>query len=67
VSLEFSLTTLIIVATPGTGKIYTMATGLGRDARSAMIAAFACTLGIAPRIVAASLGLLAARRALTER
>ncbi len=30
---EFWLTTLIIVASPGTGAIFTIATGLGHDVR----------------------------------
>lgn len=29
-SLEFLITTLIVVLLPGTGVIYTLATGLGR-------------------------------------
>jgi len=34
-SLEFLLTTLIIVASPGTGVIYTLAAGLSRGSRQA--------------------------------
>ncbi|WP_340539394.1 LysE family translocator [Nocardioides sp. GXZ039] len=58
-SLAFLLTTLVIVATPGTGALYTIATGLGRGARASMLAAFACTLGIVPHLVAAITGLAA--------
>ncbi|MFD5100981.1 LysE family translocator [Streptomyces albidochromogenes] len=56
---EFLLTSLIIVATPGTGALYTMAAGLSRGARASAVAAFACTLGIIPHMVAAITGLAA--------
>lgn len=58
-SPEFLLTTLIIVASPGTGAVYTIATGLARGARTSIWAAFACTLGIVPHLVAALTGLAA--------
>jgi threonine/homoserine/homoserine lactone efflux protein len=58
-SPEFLLTTLIIVASPGTGAIYTIAAGLGRGSRASVLAAFACTLGIVPHLVAALTGLAA--------
>jgi len=56
VSAEFLLTTLIVVATPGTGVIYTLAAGLARGARASVIAAVGCTLGIVPHMVAAITG-----------
>ena len=59
VSLEFLLTSLIIVASPGTGAIYTIAAGLTRGARASVLAAFACTLGIVPHLIAAMAGLAA--------
>ena len=58
-SIEFLVTTLIIVATPGTGVIYTLAAGLARGARASVIAAVGCTLGIVPHMVAAITGLAA--------
>ncbi len=58
-SIEFLLTTLIIVASPGTGVVYTLAAGLSRGARASLLAAFACTLGIVPHLVAALTGLAA--------
>ena len=58
-SPEFLLTTLIIVASPGTGVIYTLAAGLSRGGRASVLAAFACTLGIVPDLVAAMMGLAA--------
>jgi threonine/homoserine/homoserine lactone efflux protein len=58
-TLEFLLVTLIIVASPGTGVIYTLAAGLARGGKASVLAAFACTLGIVPHLVAAMLGLTA--------
>ena len=58
-SLEFLLTSLIIVASPGTGAIYTIAAGLTRGAKASLLAAFACTLGIVPHLIAAMMGLAA--------
>jgi threonine/homoserine/homoserine lactone efflux protein len=58
-SPEFLITTLIIVASPGTGAVYTIAAGLSRGARASIWAAFACTLGIVPHLVAAITGLAA--------
>ena len=58
-SIAFLLTTLVIVATPGTGALYTIATGLGRGRRASLIAALACTLGTVPHLVAAITGLAA--------
>ena len=58
-SIEFLLTSLIVVASPGTGVLYTLAAGLSRGARASVIAAFACTLGIIPHMAAAVTGLAA--------
>jgi len=59
VSIEFLLTSLIVVASPGTGVLYTLAAGLSRGARASVVAAFACTLGIVPHMAAAIMGLAA--------
>jgi threonine/homoserine/homoserine lactone efflux protein len=53
------LTTLIVVATPGAGVLYTLAAGVTRGPRASLIAALACTLGIVPHMVAAVTGLAA--------
>lgn len=58
-TVEFLITTLIVVASPGTGVIYTLAAGLSRGARVSIVAAFGCTLGILPHLAAAMLGLAA--------
>ena len=57
--MEFLLTSLIVVASPGTGVLYTLATGLSRGARASVVAAFGCTLGIIPHMAAAITGLAA--------
>jgi threonine/homoserine/homoserine lactone efflux protein len=59
VSVEFLLTTLIVVATPGTGVLYTLAAGLAHGARASVVAAVGCTLGIVPHVLAAITGLAA--------
>nr|WP_233475223.1 LysE family translocator [Bradyrhizobium brasilense] len=53
------LTSLIVVASPGTGVLYTLAVALTRGARASVAAAFGCTLGIVPQMIAAMLGLAA--------
>ncbi len=58
-SIEFLVTTFIVVVTPGTGVIYTLAAGLSRGARASVVAAVGCTLGIIPHMVAAITGLAA--------
>jgi len=59
VSIDFLLTSLIVIVSPGTGVIFTLAAGLSRGARASVIAAFGCTLGIIPHMAAAILGLAA--------
>jgi threonine/homoserine/homoserine lactone efflux protein len=56
VSAEFLLTSLVIVATPGIGVLFTVAAGLARGGYAGVVAAFACTLGIVPHMVAAITG-----------
>ena len=58
-TVAFLVTTLIIVASPGTGVIYTLAAGLSRGRRASIVAAFGCTLGILPHLAAAMLGIAA--------
>ena len=58
-SIEFLITSLIVVASPGTGVLVTLAAGLSRGARAAVVAAFGCTLGIVPHMLAAVTGLAA--------
>jgi threonine/homoserine/homoserine lactone efflux protein len=58
-SLEFLITSFIVVVSPGTGVLYTLAAGLSRGSRASIVAAFGCTLGIVPHMAAAILGLAA--------
>ena len=58
-SIAFLLTTLVVVATPGTGALYTIAAGLSRGRRASLVAATGCTVGIVPHILAAIAGLAA--------
>jgi threonine/homoserine/homoserine lactone efflux protein len=59
VDVSFLITSLIVVASPGTGVLYTLAAGLSRGPRASVVAAFGCTLGIVPHLAAAVLGLAA--------
>jgi len=58
-TLEFLITSFIVVISPGTGVLYTLATGLSRGARASVVAAVGCTLGIVPHLAAAIMGLAA--------
>lgn len=58
-SIEFLLTSLVVVIVPGTGVIYTVSTGLLLRWRASIAAAFGCTLGILPHLTASILGLSA--------
>ena len=58
-TLSFLLTSLIVVISPGTGVLYTLAAALSRGSRASLAAAFGCTLGIVPHLAAAMLGLAA--------
>lgn len=58
-SPEFLITSLIVVASPGTGALVTLAAGLSQGARASVMAAIGCTLGIVPHMLAAVTGLAA--------
>src|SRR5215813_1004161 len=58
-SFSFLLTSLIVIVSPGTGVLYTLAVALTRGSRASVAAAFGCTLGILPHMLAAMLGLAA--------
>ena len=58
-TLSFLLTSLIVIVSPGTGVLYTLAVALTRGSRASIAAAFGCTLGIVPHMSAAMLGLAA--------
>src|SRR3954467_1649338 len=58
-SYSFLVTSLIVIVSPGTGVLYTLAAALTRGSRVSVAAAFGCTLGIVPHLLAAMLGLAA--------
>ena len=58
-SIDFLVTSLIVVVSPGTGVLFTMAAGLSRGSRASTVAAFGCTLGIVPHMAAAIMGVAA--------
>lgn len=58
-SPEFLVTALVVVLAPGTGVIYTLAVALARGRLASLWAAFGCTVGIVPHMVAAILGVAA--------
>jgi threonine/homoserine/homoserine lactone efflux protein len=58
-SIEFLITSLVVVLLPGTGVLYTLAIGLGRGFRASIAAAVGCTLGIVPAMIASIVGLAA--------
>jgi threonine/homoserine/homoserine lactone efflux protein len=58
-SVEFLITSLVVVLIPGTGVIYTVSTGLVQGGRASVYAALGCTAGIVPHLLATVLGLAA--------
>ncbi|MEO1199451.1 MAG: LysE family translocator [Pseudomonadota bacterium] len=57
--LDFFITSLIVILIPGTGVVYTVATGMTAGRGPSIAAAFGCTLGILPHIAASALGVAA--------
>ena len=57
ISLEFLITSLVVVLIPGTGVLYTVATGLFMGKRASIFAALGCTFGIVPSLLASIMGL----------
>jgi len=58
-SIEYFLTSLVVILLPGTGVLYTLAVGLGRGFKTSIAAALGCTLGILPAAIASIIGLAA--------
>ncbi|MDR2838702.1 MAG: LysE family translocator, partial [Azonexus sp.] len=59
ITIEFLITSLVVVLVPGTGVVYTVSTGLTRGRRASVFAALGCTAGIIPHLLATVLGLAA--------
>ncbi|CAN5752584.1 LysE family translocator [soil metagenome] len=59
ITLEFLITSLVVVLIPGTGVIYTVSTGIAQGRKASVYAALGCTAGIVPHLLATVLGLAA--------
>src|SRR6478752_9770554 len=59
ITVEFLITSLIVILIPGTGVVFTVSTGLARGRRASVFAAVGCTAGIVPHLLATVLGLAA--------
>ena len=59
ISIEFLITSLVVVLIPGTGVIYTVSTGLVQGRGASVYAALGCTAGIVPHLLATTMGLAA--------
>jgi len=59
ITVEFLVTSLVVVLIPGTGVVFTVSTGLLRGRRASIFAAVGCTAGIVPHLMATVLGLAA--------
>lgn len=59
ISIEFLITSLIVVLIPGTGVIFTVSTGITQGRTASVYAALGCTAGIIPHLLATILGLAA--------
>jgi threonine/homoserine/homoserine lactone efflux protein len=63
ITLEFFLTSAVVVLTPGAGVLFTVSTGLSQGRLASLYAALGCTLGIVPHMAATALGLAAVMHA----
>ncbi|PKO66611.1 MAG: lysine transporter LysE [Betaproteobacteria bacterium HGW-Betaproteobacteria-16] len=59
ITLEFLITSLIVVLIPGTGVIFTVSTALLQGRRASVLASLGCTAGIVPHLLATVFGLAA--------
>ncbi len=59
ITVEFLITSLVVILIPGTGVVFTVSTGLIQGRRASVFAALGCTAGIVPHLLATVLGLAA--------
>ena len=59
ITLDFLITSLIVVLIPGTGVVFTLSTALLLGRRASVYATIGCTAGIVPHLLASVLGLAA--------
>jgi threonine/homoserine/homoserine lactone efflux protein len=59
ITVQFLITSLVVVLIPGLGVVFTVSTGIVRGRRASVFAALGCTAGILPHLLATILGLAA--------
>jgi len=59
ITIDYLVTSLIVVLIPGTGVLFTVSTGLARGKRASIYASLGCTAGIVPHLLATVVGLAA--------
>ena len=59
ITLQFLLTSLVVVLIPGPGVVFTVSTALVHGRRASVFGALGCTAGIVPHLLATILGLAA--------
>ena len=59
ITLQFLITSFIVVLIPGIGVVFTISTGVTQGRRASVFAAVGCTAGIVPHLLATVLGLAA--------
>ena len=59
ITIEFLVTSLVVVLIPGTGVVFTVSTGVLQGRKASVFAAVGCTAGIVPHLLATVLGLAA--------
>jgi len=59
ITLEFLVTSLVVVLIPGPGVVFTVSTGILHGRRASVFGALGCTAGILPHLLATVLGLAA--------
>ena len=59
ITLQFLVTSLVVVLIPGPGVVFTVSTGLLHGRRASVFGALGCTAGILPHLLATVLGLAA--------
>ena len=59
ITLEFLITSLIVVLIPGPGVVLTVSSGIIHGRQASVFTAIGCTAGIVPHLLATVLGLAA--------
>ena len=59
ITVEFLVTSLVVVLIPGPGVVFTVSTGILHGRRASVFGALGCTAGILPHLLATVLGLAA--------